>query len=143
MAVRNIARGYIGGTTPPPTTIDTSSYFNTTLTFSGAFSGTYNVTFNKIGRIIVLSLPPIMEIPAITTTPTAALPAGYEGIIQQNSMLYVISYDSAGTDSHEYVGVVHVTNAIFSIVTSGIWNPASSSLQGIPTSTTFVYISQS
>ena len=79
MAVRNIARGYIGGGQPTSSSSATvSTLYNKSLVITGAFTGTYNVVFNKIGRIIVLTLPSIMEVPSSTSTPTTTLPDGYE-----------------------------------------------------------------
>ena len=53
MSLRNVDKGYIGGNS-----IDTSSYLSIPLTFVG-INATVNATFNKIGNVVILTLPPV------------------------------------------------------------------------------------
>ena len=66
MSVRNIDKGYIGTSNS-----STVSFYTTTLSFIGGIVTTANATFNKIGRIIVLTLDPVVGDPVSSVMPQA------------------------------------------------------------------------
>ena len=114
----------------------------TTLSFSSGF-GTVNAIFNKIGRIIVLTLAPIFAPPNNDLPPLATIPAGYEASPDQSMYVNVYSYDSSYSNPGNYVGHFILQNNILSLSSTGVFNGAFGTPQGINNTTTIVYGSAS
>ena len=70
MSVRNIDKGFIKST-DFKTTILTIP-----LTFTGPFTATVDVTFKKVGRLVTLTIPPVLGYSTVNTFFTANIPGG-------------------------------------------------------------------
>ena len=140
MAIRNIDKGYISTGIP-----DTSTYISMPMKFAGAADYVdVSATFNKVGRIICMTLPSVMsQIVSTGAYFESSLPAGYESDIMTSQFVYVSSYDLSGTTWALYPGYIQLNGSIIRIYTTGQFTSGTTNQQGIPVSVSIVYISAS
>jgi len=122
------------GSTKPVSTLSEN------LTFYGPFQTDVNCTFQKIGRIIILSIMNFSGNSSIAASQfQATIPdPAYYGIT--TSLVYVSSYDSTGTTLGTYPGYVKVNSSKILIGTTGDWTINPTSSQGLPYSVCVAYL---
>ena len=139
MSIQNIDKGYIGIDTSP----GTSSYVTLPITFRQPYTMSVNATFMKKDGICVMTLPPVMGLPATSgqVTIIGTLPDEYHGIIKGEHALfiYIASYSVLGTNPGTYPGYISIVEETILFRTTGQFI-AGSVPQGLPNSTTIIYL---
>ena len=106
MSVRNIDKEYI------KTDIVLGTSITVPITFSGPYTTTLNVTFNKFGRIITVTIPPSLDfVTNVAYFTSSAIP---DSMITYGPCTFVYISYSAGTDQTTTLSIVNNIISIYS-----------------------------